>query len=66
MTRAIVNFKINDGLSYVNIEADRFEQTSTHLMVCKGNNIVGTFTWESVITAYISEKSGGYNAAKLN
>ena len=65
MTRAIVNFKINDGLSYVNIEADRFEQSSTHLMACKDDKIVGTFTWESVITAYISEK-GGNNAAKLN
>lgn len=57
MGRAIVNYTIKDGTGYVNIEADRFEQTITHLIVCKDDKIVGAFAWENVVSAYISERT---------
>lgn len=57
MSRAVINYLNDKELKYANIEATHFSQNTTHLIVCKGDNIVGVFTWENVVSAYISERT---------
>ena len=57
MCRAVIYYKNGNQIQGVNIEADRFNQTTSHLIVCKGGAIVGAIAWEVLISSYISERT---------
>lgn len=56
MKRAVLILKFNDADSFVNIEADRFSITEAHIIAYNGEDMVGIWRIETVISAHISTK----------
>lgn len=57
MSRAVIKFKLNNEIYNVNICADKMQYDNLHLIICRGENIVGVFAWDTIISAYISERT---------
>ena len=55
MYRAIVHYKHDNKTEYANINANRFEYTTTHLYVFYNSDLVGIFLIEKIVDAHLSE-----------
>lgn len=51
--KAVIVFKYATENSYVNVTADRFEYTDTHLYVFNNDQLVCLFKIENIIDAHI-------------
>lgn len=56
MKRAVLILKFNDADSFVNIEADRFSITENHIFAYNGDEMVGIWQIDIVVSAHISSK----------